>query len=105
MFRIEYVDGFEVVSRPTLFVGDFQDFAERAGAGVRLVDFWARGFLPVGESPLIARNARSAPRPRSIQSRLFPYQHRLVRPRDGNQDRLVLPLVGFPQEGISFLSP
>jgi len=27
-----------------------------------------------------------------------------VRPRDGNQVRLVLAPVGFPQEGISFLS-
>lgn len=40
----------------------------------------------------------------TIQRRFLSNQYRLVRPRHSNQVRLVLPLIGFPQEGVSFLS-
>src|SRR6266568_2993899 len=88
MFRIEHVDRLEIVSRATLVIGDLQNFAERASVRVRPLNSRTRGFLPIGESPLVAGYVRRTPRPRPIQSRLFSYEYGLVRPHDGNQRRL-----------------
>src|SRR5437899_10033377 len=100
MLRIEDIDRLEIVSSASVLVGDLQDFAVRPGLRERLLNPRSRGFVTIGERPLVVGNARLTPRLQPIQNRRFSHLYHSVWPRDGDQVRLVLPLVAFPQERI-----